>query len=255
MLSALALMAVVSAWAHDTESSLDFTERPGATVPREVVFRDQTGAALTLASLLDRPTILVFEYFDCKDGCGLLLSNLAEAVSRLDEAPGDGYRLITVSFDPADTPALATEKRSLALSILGRPVVGNGWPFLIGDSDAVHAIADAVGFHYQRSGDGYAHPLGLVFLSPQGEVMRYIRGERFLPADLKLSLMEASTGTLGPTISRIARFCFRVDPAGRRLTFNALKVTGTVTLAAVACMFVILIAKSRKRKPEARRNE
>lgn len=247
MLSALALMAGLSAWAHDTASSLDFTERPGAAIPRELVFRDQTGTTRTLDTLLDRPTILVFEYFDCKDGCGLLLSNLAEAVSRLDEAPGDGYRVISVSFDPADTPELATEKRSLALSILGRPVGEDGWPFLMGDTAAVTALTQAVGFHFQRSGDGYAHPLGLVFLSPQGTVIRYIRGERFLPADLKLSLMEASTGTLGPTISRIARFCFRVDPAGRKLTFNALKVTGTVTLAAVACMFVILIVKSRKR--------
>jgi protein SCO1/2 len=250
-LCALALAVPYPAIGHDV-AALGFDEHPGAVVPRETIFRDEEGGPIPLGDLVRLPTILAFEYYTCSDGCGLLMANLATALHDVDAEPGVDYRVLTVSFDPADTPDLAAQKRDLALAILDRPADPGSWHFLTGDDASIRALTQAVGFGFDRHGEDYVHPLGAVVLSPEGKIVRYLRGERFLPADLKLTLMEASAGIIGPTISRIARFCFSVDPQGRGLTFNTLRVTGTVTLTVAASMFVLLIVRSRRHRTGGR---
>jgi protein SCO1 len=71
-----------------------------------------------------------------------------------------------------------------------------------------------------------------------------------LPFDLKLGLVEASQGRIGPAISKIARFCFSYDPKGKKLVFNTLKVTGTVTLLFALSFVAFLIFKGRKQRTE-----
>ena len=248
----------------DTPVPLDFEERLGGVVPLEAVFRDEEGLPVRLGDLVDRPTILAFEYFTCQDACGLLSLSLASTLGAVPGAVGKDYRVLTVSFDAADRPDLAREKKRLSLSILADSTLdagrsagaarGNasppaaGWRFLTGDGEAIEALTSAVGFRFERRGDDFVHPIGLVFLSPAGKVVRYIRGERFLPADITFSLLEASSGTIGPTLSRVARFCFDVDPAGRKLTFNILRVGGTVILAFVAGFLVLLLVRGRRMK-------
>jgi len=59
-------------------------------------------------------------------------------------------------------------------------------------------------------------------LSPQGKVVRYIMGTDYLPMDISMSLMEASNGTVQPTIARVLRACFSYDPkaTGSYLMFS-----------------------------------
>lgn len=234
---------------HDTAAlAPDFDERPGRSVPRDLLFRDETGAAVRLGGLIDRPTILVFEYYRCEDACGLLSMNLAAALAGTPGEAGKSFRVVTVSFDETEGPDLAREKKRVALAVIGRPIPPEGWRFLTGDRESIRALTEAVGFHFRRQGRTFIHPLGLVFLSPSGKIVRYIRGEQFLPADLAFSLLEASTGTIGPTLSRVARFCFSVDPQGRRLTFRILRVGGAVTLAFAAAVVGLLLLRGRKLK-------
>ena len=251
-----ARLAGVTGFLHASPVLLDFEEKLGRRVPAEAIFLDEEGQPVRLGELIDRPTILAFEYFTCQDACGLLSLSLASTLAGVPGEAGKGYRVLTVSFDESDRPDLAREKKRLALAILGDAILGasapgavlppEGWRFLTGDGAAIRALTSAVGFPFERRGEAFLHPIGLVFLSPDGKVVRYIRGERFLPADIAFSLLEASSGTIGPTLSRVARFCFDVDPAGRKLTFNVLRVGGTVILTLVAGFIGLLLLRSRR---------
>ena len=245
-----AFLCVFPSFGHDESREIGFEEKPGQLVSLDLEFTDETGSAVKLGELVNVPTILTFEYFGCEDGCGLLLTNLASTLGELRDAPGSGYRVVTVSIDERDTPEAAREKKDLAFAVMGRSVPDAGWRFLTGKESSFHELTDEVGFHYAWSGDDIQHPLGVVILSPRGKVVRYIKSTSFLPADLTFSIMEASTGTILPTVSRVARFCFSVDPDGRKLTFNALRVTGTVTLTMAAGFVLFLIVRSRKRRGE-----
>ena len=93
-----------------------------------------------------------------------------------------------------------------------------------------------MGFRYIRDGDEFDHPLGLVILSPQGKIVRYMTGHRFPARGPEDVALEASTGTVGPTIARVLRFCFSYDPQNKKMVFNVLKVAAIVTLTVAAAL-------------------
>ena len=129
------------------------------------------------------------------------------------------------------------------------PYPPGAWRFLTGNEKNIHAVADSVGFHYMRNGNGFDHPVAIMILSPSGTIVRYIFGADFLPADLKLSLLEAQRGAVGPTIARLARICFRVDPKSHTLVFRTMRVVATLTiLAAAGLLAAVLVAGRRRRR-------
>jgi protein SCO1 len=105
-----------------------------------------------------------------------------------------------------------------------------------------------VGFQYSGETGQFDHPLGLIVLSQDGEVIRYIMGTDFLPLDLTISLMEAQKGTIQPTIARILTFCFAYDPVNRRYAFNILLVSAVVIMATVGAFAIYLVFSSRRRR-------
>jgi protein SCO1/2 len=92
--------------------------------------------------------------------------------------------------------------------------------------------------------------VALIILASDGKIVRYMYGADPLPFDLKLGLVEASQGRIGPAISKIAQFCFSYDPKGKKLVFNTLKVTGTVTLLFALSFVVFLLFKGRQQHTE-----
>ena len=88
----------------------------------------------------------------------------------------------------------------------------------------------------------------MIILSPDGKITRYMYGTDFLPFDLKMALLEASEGRVGPTLSKVLRFCFSYDPKGRKYVFNTLKITGIVTLLFALSLILFLVFKG-KRQP------
>jgi protein SCO1 len=227
-------------------------EHLGATVPLATVFRDEQGAAVRLADLARAPIILSLVYYRCPNACDLLLTGIAEALRTLPAVPGTDYTAVTISIDEREGPADAEKAKRIGLASIEKEFPAEAWRFLTGNAGSIAAVADAVGFRFARTGDDFDHPLGLIILSPRGTVVRYMNGASFLPADLKMSLLEASTGTIGPTIGKVLRFCFRVDPQGRRLVFNTLKVTGVVTLLFAAGFVLYLVLSAQKKQDKGK---
>jgi protein SCO1/2 len=223
-------------------------EKLGEYVPLDLPLYDETGAKATLGDFVKGPTILALVYYRCPGICNPLLGNIADVLRRLDLKPAEDFTVVTVSFDPSDTPALAAEKKNNFLNTLPPDFPSAGWRFLTADSTSIKRITDAVGFRYKRDGNLFVHSAALTVLSPEGKIVRYLYGIEFLPFDFEMAVAEASKGKVGPTISRVLAYCYSYDPQGRKYVFNITKVAGTLGLISVAALFVGLTVRSRVKK-------
>jgi protein SCO1/2 len=223
-------------------------EKLGAMIPLDLKCADQRGDSLTLRQCMKGPTLFTMLYYRCTDACGLLLSGVANALRPLADNPAAAPNFIALSIGEREGPADAAKAQSVADQILRKPYPADRWHFLTASPEVVRKVAAASGFHFVKKGDDYDHPLLLMVLSPEGKITRYITGTDFLSADITLSLMEARTGTIQPTIARIVRACFSVDPKGRRLVFKTLQVSATVILSLLGAFVLFLVLKSRNQR-------
>ncbi len=226
--------------------SIGIDEKLGQFVPLDLTFNDEVGNPVTLKQLIHTPIILTPVYLHCPNVCSLLLQNLADVLNRLPAEPDKEYRVISVSFDETEKPDLARQKKETYLKMIQKPFPEDAWRFLTGDKENIRGLMDAVGFHFKRVGDDFEHPVVLIILAPDGKITRYMYGADPLPFDLKLSLVEASHGRIGPTIAKVVQFCFSYDPRAHKLVFNMLRVTGTVTLLFALSFILFLILKGKK---------
>jgi protein SCO1/2 len=230
----------------EDQAVMGIDQKLGQYVPLDLTFSDETGHPVTLRQLIHKPTILALVYLHCPNVCSLLLQNLADVLNKLPGEPGKEYTVLSISFDETEKPSLALQKKKAYLKMIEKPFPEDAWRFLTGNKENIHQLTDAVGFHFKRVGDDFEHPVALIILAPDGKIVRYMYGADPLPFDLKLALVEASQGRIGPAISKIARFCFSYDPKGKKLVFNMLKVTGTVTLLFALSFIIFLLFKGRK---------
>ncbi len=226
--------------------SLGIDEKLGRFIPLDVAFSAEDGRPVILRELIRKPTILALVYLHCRNVCGILLENLADVLNQLPAEPGADYEVLTVSFDEHETPALTSEKKKLYLQMITRPFPKDAWRFLTGDRENIHRLTEAVGFHFKRVGEDFEHPVTLIILSPGGKIVRYMYGIDILPFDMKMALVEAKEGRIGPAITKVLRFCFSYDPKAKKLVFNVLRVTGGVTLLfAGSVLYLALKCKNR----------
>jgi len=227
-------------------AGIGIDEKLGQYIPLDLTFKDETGETVSLRQLLHRPTILALVYLHCPNVCSFLLQNVADVLNRLPADPEKDYRVLAISFDEREKPSFALERKKIYLKMIERPFPEDAWRFLTGDKENIHKLADAVGFHFKRVGEDFEHPVALMILAPDGKVIRYLYGANPLPFDLKLALVEASQGRIGPAIAKVVQFCFSYDPKANKLAFNMLRVTGTVTLLFALSFIAFLLLKGRK---------
>jgi protein SCO1/2 len=234
------------AHADDLPPPVGFVEKLGSTVPLDVELYDEHGAMTQLGAIITKPTVLAFVYFRCPGICTPLLTDLTTIVRKTDLELGKDYQIVTVSFDPSETPEMAADKKGNYMAEINRPADFGGWRFLTGDSASVTRFAHAAGFYYQRSGRDWIHQAGVIVLSPTGKVTRYLYGIHQLPLDVKLAVMEASEGRTGPTIAKVISFCFSYDPEGKHYAFNIVRVSGVLTVGLVAIFVVLFVVRPRR---------
>ena len=223
-------------------------EKLGAFIPLDLVLKGEDGQSITLRQLIDKPTILTLNYFRCAGICTPQLGGVAEVLNRTQAIPGTDFQVLTVSFDERDEPEVAAQKRTNYLSEITRPFPPAAWRFLTGPAATTKALADAVGFKFKRQGDDFIHAAAIIFISPKGQVTRYMYGVTYLPADLQMAAQEAARGEANPTINKFLKFCFSYDPAGRKYVLNTTTIGATVILLAALAFLVTLVRRGRKTK-------
>jgi protein SCO1/2 len=224
-------------------------EKLGNSIPGDLVVYDENGNSVTIGSLLGKPTVLTFVYYRCPGICSPLLTELSHIVNRMDLEPGVDYRILTLSFDPREGPELARGKRESYLGALNRPFDPSFWRFTTADSMTIRRITDAAGFYFKEEGNDFGHAGALIILSPEGKVTRYIYGIQYLPFDVKMALIEAGDGKVGPTIAKILKFCYAYDPEARTYALNFTRVGAVVTVLAVAVILYIFVVRPLRRAP------
>ena len=231
------------------QAEIGIKERLGERVPLDLAFFDEDNNTVQLKQFFQTPVVLAPVYYHCPNVCNFLLQNLAGALGKLPAEPGRDYVALAVSFDEREKPPLAAERKKLYLQMSGKPFSPDAWRFLTGETRNIRRLTDAVGFQFHREGNDFQHPVALIVLSQDGKIIRYLYGTDILPFDLKMALLEASEGRVGPTVSKVMRFCFSYDPKGRKYVFNTLKVTGITTIA-FAVFFILFLTIKGKRSPQ-----
>jgi protein SCO1/2 len=235
-----------------TAPSVRFVQRLGAMLPLQAPFVDSHGRTIRLADEFPadgaHPTLLMLGYHRCPQLCGLAMGGVLEAV-RAGGQPASAARILFVSVDPHETAADAAARRGVDVAyarFLAGDKAGSpaGHPAaevpdierLVGPPASIAALASAVGFEYQ-SGDAaarFAHPAGLVVVTPDGRVSRYLMGVRFEPVELRTALTEAEAGQVGTLSGRLALLCAHLDVQAGAHTGTVLagmRVAGVATLA------------------------
>ena len=217
-------------------------------LPSNISVIDINGDTVALSSIIkNKPTVLNFVYYRCPGVCTPLMDGITEVVNLSDMELGKDYQILTVSFDYNETHDLALKKRNNYSMIVEKEGMENGWLFFTADSSNVSKLTKATGFSYKKTGNDFIHTAGLILISPEGKITRYLNGTYFLPFEFKLAVIEASKGIPGPTVNRILQFCYSYDPAGQAYVLNITKVAGILIITIAGLVLLVLTIKPKKR--------
>lgn len=215
-------------------------------VPLDLQFHDELGRDVTLGQYFtNRPVILTLVYYQCPMLCTEVLNGVLRTAQEMSLTMGKDYEIVTVSIDPRDRPIDALSRHRMYVGEYGRDPDGNGWHFLTGSDPQIHALANAVGFRYAydpQSGQ-YAHASVIMVLTPSGKLSEYFYGITYHPRDVRLALVQASSGRIGNPVDAILLLCCSYDAIRGRYALvisRILKVAGGLTVLAIALLIFYL---------------
>jgi len=252
----LVLSLAFAARAAAAAPEVGFEQRIGQQLPLDAVFTDGTGKALPLRSFFrDKPVVLVFDYFRCPELCSLVASGETDALRQLEASVGKEYSVVTVSVDPTDTPVMAQAHEREDILHYGRSGSAAGWHVLVGKPRDIQALADAAGFHYRYDPGSrqYAHPSGLVVVTPKGIVSSYFMGVDFQADRMASAIRRAAANRTGSSVFSLLFVCFQGgSPEGRygSLIWTALSVSVALTVIAVFGGIAWMLRVERRHRPE-----
>ena len=230
------------------EANVGVTEKLGQNIAAEARFLDEDGRSVTMAEIVDKPTIVVPIYFSCPNVCAIIQSSLTAVLPDVKLQPGVDFQVVSVSFDDTDTSALAAHQKKNYMAAMDFTYPENGWRFLTGDEANIRLLMDSLGFGFRREGKDFVHPVVVMAVSPKGKIVRYLYGTKPLAFDLTMAATEAGKEQVGLSVKRVLAYCFSYDPEGKRYAFNFMKITGTGILIILAVLLVSLMLAGRKKR-------
>ena len=236
---------------------IGFDQNLDQLIPLAVELNDEQGRRVRLGEYFGaRPVVLAFVYYDCPMLCPMILGSIASTLGVLSLDAGRDFELVLVSFDPRETPALAAAKKAEYAGRYGRPTAQTGWHFLTGDQPSIARLTRAAGFRYAWDEETaqFAHPTGIVVLTPEGRLARYLFGLEYGPRDLRLALVEASAGTIGTAVDTVLLYCYHYDPMTGRyglVVMRTLRIAGAATVLALTAFIAVMVRRDRRMRPPA----
>ncbi|MGA9474321.1 MAG: SCO family protein [Terriglobales bacterium] len=218
-------------------------------IPADLTFTDDSGRAVKLGDYYGKkPLILNLVYFTCPMLCGEELNGLESALRILKFDVGKEFEVITVSFDPKDTPDAAAKKKAEILKRYKRAGAEQGWHFLVGNQDSIDKIAKAAGFEfeYDAKSNQFAHTTAIMVLTPQGKIAQYYYGIDYPPKDLRLALVDASQEKIGNVVDELLLYCYHYDPEKGKYSatiMRILRLAGVATLLCLGTLFIVLFRR------------
>ena len=220
-------------------------QKLGQQLPLDLALIDENGKSVKLGDYFGKkPVVLSLVYYQCPMLCNQILNGMVTAFKVMAFKPGEEFEVVTVSFDPRETPALAAAKKSTYVNYLPearRAGAAAGWHFLTADEANIAQLTKAVGFryHWDAATNQFAHASAIYVTTPEGKLARYFYGIEYAPRDLRLGLIEAADNKIGSPMDQLLLYCYHYDPAtgkyGARV-MNLMRVGGVATLIGVVVM-------------------
>ncbi|MDQ6803268.1 MAG: SCO family protein [Acidobacteriota bacterium] len=252
LLIASAAFADNSATPPKLPGEVSIRQNLNAQLPLDLMFRDESGAIVRLRDYFHgKPVLINFMYYRCPMLCSMVMEGISSSLTELKFNVGEEFDVITVSIDPRDMPREAAAKKDKYVKRYGRLGAAKGWHFLTGHDSSIHALTNAVGFHYayDPEHDQFAHGTVLIVATPQGRISRYLYGFEYKPRDVRLALVEASASKIGTASDQLLLLCYHYDPAtGKysRSAMNLVRAGGIATVLSLASFIIIMIRKERR---------
>ena len=232
------------------QMQVGFDEKQGQYADLSVKLVNEAGDTVLLKDVINKPTILNLVYFQCAGTCSPLMWGISKFIDGVDLKLGKDYEVVTISFDPTERIKLGINKKASYLSTMKKKEEAKNWLFFVSDSVDIAKLTKSVGFNYQKVNDQFVHPTGLIALAADGKIIRYLRGIEFLPFDIKITMVEAAKGKIGPSINRLLAVCYGYDSKGNQFVFNVTRVSAIVISFIVVLIFLILVLSRIKLKPK-----
>jgi len=229
--------------------NVGFDPQLNAQIPLDTTFVDEYSQPVTLRDYsAGKPILLAFVYFSCPMLCNQVEQAVVGTLKMISFNPGTDYQVVFISFDPADTPDAALKKKHEAMSRFARPLTERGWHFLTGTQPSIDAVTKAANFRfsYDQKTRLFGHASGILLLTPDGRISRYFYGVEYPPSNVRLGLVDASSGKIGSPIDHILLFCYQYDPTKARYSATILTVIRMGAVVTVLCLLVGFVIFRRR---------
>jgi protein SCO1/2 len=233
-------------------------QRVNSQLPLNLTFKDENGKNVQLQQYFNshKPVILTLVYYECPMLCTEVLNGLLKSLKVISLNVGKDFDVVTVSFDPGETPKLASEKKTAYLHAYNRSGANSGWHFMTGNPDSIKSLTKAVGFryNYDPKSDQFAHGAAIMVITPQGKISNYFYGVEYSARDLRLALVEASKGKIGTIRDQILLFCFHYDPSTGKYSayaLNLVRLGGILTVIGLG-IFIYANRGTKKDLPQSK---
>lgn len=239
-------------------------QRLNQSLPLDLQFKDEAGNTVKLGDYFHagRPVVLNLVYYTCPMLCGEELAGESGALGMLKFTPGNEYEIVSVSFNPDETPQDAAAAKKTYVGRLNEHLDhktdGSGWHFLTGQQPEIKQLADAVGFHYRRDPQTkqFIHSTAIMVVTPGGKIAQYFYGIEFSPKDIRLALIDASHGNIGNVVDQLLLYCYHYDPKTGKygaVVTNIMRLAGAATMLIVGGFVFIMYRRDKRANQETGR--
>jgi protein SCO1/2 len=219
-------------------------QRLNNDVPLDAQFRDEAGKSAPFGQYLGKkPVLLMLIQYRCTMLCSEEMKILAQSLKEMKFDVGKQFNVIIVSIDDRENAELASAYKAGWVKDYGRPGAEQGWHFLTGTKDNIERLAESIGYHftYDPRTQQFAHPDGVIVLTPAGRVSKYFFRLNYDPGDMRLALVEASNNKIGTPLDAFALLCYHYDPVTGKYGLALMQLLRLASLATVLVMALGLV--------------
>jgi protein SCO1/2 len=236
--------------------SVGIEQKLNEQLPLSAEFNDENGNVVKLGDYFgkEKPVILALVYYECPMLCNEVLNGLTGSLKGISFDAGKEFEVVAISFDARENgkPDLAKNKKASYLNRYARTGAENGWHFLTGTQSEIDRVTQAVGFNYQfdEATNQFAHAGGVMIITPDGKISRYLYGIDYAPKDLKFALMDSAEGKIGNPAEQLYLYCFHYNPATGKYgleILSVLRLMAIATIIGIGGMLFVFWRSNKKR--------
>ncbi len=223
-------------------------QKLNSQLPLDAEFKDENGNAVNLGDYFSKgkPVVLALVYYECPMLCNEVLNGLTGSLKGISFDAGKDFDVVAISFDARENERvdLTKNKKASYMARYGRAGAEKGWHFLTGEQSEIDKVTQAVGFNYQydEKSNQFAHAGGIMVVTPEGKLSRYLYGIDYSPKDLKFSLMDSAQNKIGNPVEQLYLYCFHYDPASGKYglaILSVLRLLAVATLLGIGGLLIV----------------